>query len=91
MKRRKIELTVERHQRLSIRRAKTLAQVWCAACSEQVVMVSGEEAARLTGKGSREIYRQVEQDLLHSSEQPDGTLFICLKSLFASVKKDLNF
>jgi hypothetical protein len=86
MKTRKIELTIERHQRLTIRQTPNYTQAWCAACGEQVVMASGEEAARLTGQRSRAIYRQVEQDSLHSSEQPDGTLFICLKSLFASIK-----
>ncbi len=85
MKKIKVELTVERRQRLAIRRANSLIQAWCDACGEKVVMVSGEEAAKLIGKKSREIYRQVEQGLLHSGEKPDGTLLICVKSLLASV------
>ena len=85
MKKIKVELTVERSQKLVIRRGTTLKQAWCEACGEKVVMVSGEEAAKLIGKKSREIYRQVEQGSLHSGEEPDGTLLICVKSLLASV------
>lgn len=85
MKTTKIELTIERYQRLTIRRSNTPIRAWCAACDEEVVMFSGEEAAKLTGQVSREVYRQVEQGLLHSGEQPDGTLLICVKSLLASV------
>lgn len=88
MKKIKVELTVERRQRLSIRRVNTLTQAWCDACGEKVVMVSGEEAARLIGKRSREIYRQSEQGSLHSGEKPDGTLLICVKSLLASVNNN---
>lgn len=81
----KIELTVERLQRLAIRRTNNLTQTWCGACGAMVTMVSGEEAARLIGKRSREIYGQAEQGLLHTGEKPDGTLLICVRSLFASV------
>jgi hypothetical protein len=88
MKTTRIELTVERHRRLTIRRANRPTHAWCAACGEQVVMLSGEEAARLTGQGSRELYRQVEQGLYHSSEHPDGILLICVESLLALVTKN---
>ena len=81
MKTTKIELTVERRQRLAIRRASAPSQAWCDACGENVVMVTGEEAAKLIGERSREIYRRAEQGLLHSGEKPDGTLLICVKSL----------
>jgi hypothetical protein len=83
MKNLKVELSVERYQRLSIRRGTTHAQGWCEACGEQVVMLSGEEAAKLIGKPSREVYHQVEQGLWHCGDNPDGTLIICVKSLLA--------
>jgi hypothetical protein len=83
----KIELTIERRQRLTIHRNNTPIQAWCAACEEEVMMFTGEEAARLVGQASRAIYRQVEQGLLHCGEQPAGTLLICLKSLFASIDR----
>jgi len=88
MKRIKVELTVERRQRLSIRRGNTLTQAWCEACSEKVVVVSVKEAAKLSGKSSREIYRQTEQGSLHSGEKPDGTLLVCVNSLLELVHKN---
>ena len=81
MKNLKVELSVERYQRLAIRRTPALKEGWCEACGEQVVMVSGEEAAKLIGKPSREVYRQAEQGQWHSGDNPDGTLLICAKSL----------
>jgi hypothetical protein len=88
MKTTRIELTLERYQRLTIRRTNSPTHVWCAACGEQMVMVSGEEAAKLTGQSSRELYRQVEQGLYHSGERADGILLICVESLLASVTKN---
>jgi hypothetical protein len=85
MKKIKVELMVERRQRLTIRRASAPSQVWCDACGEKVGMVTGEEAAKLIGERSREIYRQAEQGLLHSGEKSDGTLLICVMSLLAAV------
>jgi hypothetical protein len=87
MKKIKIELTVERFQRRAISGTIPLMQIWCDACGEKVAMVSGEEAAKLVGKPSREVYRQAEQGLLHSAEKPEGTLLICVKSLFTSVNR----
>jgi hypothetical protein len=88
MKKIKVELTVERRQRLAIRHANTLlTQTWCDSCGDKVAMVSGEEAAKLVSRRSREIYSQAEQGLLHSDEKPDGTLLICVKSLLAWVNK----
>lgn len=86
MKKIKVELTVERRQTLAIRRGNLLTQAWCDACGEMVAMVSGEEAAKLIGKRSREIYRQADQGSLHSGEMPDGTLLVCVESLLASLK-----
>jgi hypothetical protein len=90
MKTTTIELTVERHQRLTIRRNNTPTQAWCAACDAEVLMFNGEDAARLSGQTSRAIYRQVEQGLLHFSERPDGTLLVCVQSLIASVIREIR-
>jgi len=51
-------------------------------------MVSVKEAAKLSGKSSREIYRQTEQGSLHSGEKPDGTLLVCVNSLLELVQKN---
>lgn len=86
MKKVRVEFTVERRQKLAISRASTLTQIWCAACDQVAVMVSGQEAATLVGKRSWEIYRQAEDGSLHSEKSSDGTLLICVNSLFASVE-----
>jgi hypothetical protein len=88
MKTTRIELTVERHQRLTIRRPNSPIHAWCAGCGEQVIMLSGEEAAKVLRQGSRALYRQVEQGLFHSSERADGVLLICIESLLASATEN---
>ena len=41
-------------------------------------MLTPEEAARLTGASTRDIYRRVEAGLIHFTEIPEGGLFVCL-------------
>ena len=83
MKNLRVELSVERYRRLSIRRGSSRTLGWCEACGERVVMLSGEEAAKLIGRPSREVYRRVEEGLWHCGDNPEGTLFICARSLLA--------
>ena len=79
--RRKIQLTVETHQLLVIKRAKNLTQTWCGECAGHVPLIRPEEAAVLAGVSSRTIYRRVEAGLVHFAESPEGWLLVCLGSL----------
>jgi hypothetical protein len=51
-------------------------------------MLGAEEAAALTGLGQRAIFRRVEDGRLHFTENPSGTLLICLNSLMNETRAD---
>ncbi len=58
-----------------------LIQIWCDKCAAQVVMVTAEQAAAISGVRARIIYRWVESGMVHSVETPDGETLVCLDSL----------
>ena len=53
----------------------------CDLCGGQAVMVTLNEAARISGMGELTLCRLVETRAVHSLESVDGLLFICLESL----------
>ena len=76
----KIEITVERRQRTTIRlRHHRLA--WCERCAAQVCMLAPSEAAVLAHTTARHIFRRVEAGELHFLETADGELLVCCNSL----------
>ena len=79
-KRRRVT-TIETHQVWIIRRQRSSNRPRCSECREQDGMLTPEEAARLTGASTRDIYRRVEAGLIHFMEIPDGGLFVCLASI----------
>ena len=62
----------------------------CAACGEEVRMVTIDQAARLARVNSREIYREVEAGMLHFIETTEGSLLICFNSLNGSNLRQLR-
>ncbi len=54
---------------------------WCAACQQPMGMVRPEAAAALSGLSLSTIYRQIEEQKLHVTKEPDGNLLICTQSL----------
>lgn len=85
---RRTEITIETDEVTVIRRRRNLARAWCARCAAPVEMVTTEQAAVLTGVSLRRVFRQVEADLLHYTETPDGSLYICLNSLRDERRQD---
>jgi len=81
MKKNKIDVTVESHEVVILRKSNAPVQAWCAQCGAQVRMITSAEAALLAGVSSRAIYRQIEGGRLHFTETPDSSLLICLNSL----------
>ena len=77
----KIQLTVETHELLVIKRAKNLTQTLCCECAGDVPLIRPEAAAVLAGVSPRTIYRRVEAGRVHFAESPEGWLLICLSSL----------
>ncbi len=53
----------------------------CDLCGGQAVMVTLNEAARISGMSELKLCRLVESGSVHSIESKDGLLFICLASL----------
>lgn len=81
---RRTEITVETHKVMRITRRNVSSSAWCDECSDEVWMVTPEEAAALGGVPTRLIYRWIEARRLHLIERPD-VLLLCFKSLEASV------
>ena len=69
--------------RVIVIRAPGRALARCDACGGEVQWVRLDEAARLAGVGSRETFRMIEGDVLHSTETEAGILLVCLSSLAA--------
>ena len=81
-KARRTEKTVEIHEFYVVRTASGSLPPICADCSTgDALMVAPEQAAVLAKVPIRVIYRWVETGSVHFREDPNGSLFVCLKSL----------
>lgn len=78
---RRIEITVEKHRLVVLKRRNRLIDAWCQACREQVPMVTPDEAAAIARVSSRTIYRRVEAGELHYTETAAGWLLVCANSI----------
>jgi len=79
---RRTEKTVEIHEFYVVRTASGSLPPLCADCSTgDALMVAPEQAAVLAKVPMRVIYRWVETGSVHFREDPNGSLFVCLKSL----------
>jgi len=72
------EITVETDRWVVVKRQRRTA--WCAACSQQVEMLSIDDAALFAHVNSRTIFQWAESGAVHSSETPQGLLLICPNS-----------
>jgi DNA binding domain, excisionase family len=77
----RIETTVEAHERWVIRSARGSATLWCVHCSAQRLRTTPDEAAKLMGVSTRTIYRWAESGRIHFTEPLEGGLLICIGSL----------
>ena len=75
------EVTVEVDRWVMINQRQKLG--WCAHCSNQVEMLSVDDAAIFAGVNSRMIFRWAESGVLHASETREGLLLICAADLRA--------
>jgi hypothetical protein len=53
-------------------------------------MLTVDQAAAISKKSSRLIYRMAEAGYVHFAETPEGFLLICLQSLVSAGKDDVN-
>lgn len=54
---------------------------WCESCDASVGMIAAEKAAVLCQCTRRQIYRWIEAGEIHFTELPDGSVWVCGKSL----------
>jgi hypothetical protein len=80
---RRVELTVSRHESLTTVRRPDPVQVWCPRCGAEVQMVTMDEAAALFGVPRATASDWWESGKLHYTNGPTGAISICLRSLEA--------
>jgi excisionase family DNA binding protein len=78
---RKTVTTIETREVLVVRLTAQMQAPLCAACTDEVGMLTPREAAHLVGVSQRTVYRWVEDERIHFAETADGDLFVCLAPL----------
>ena len=68
-------------ERVLVIRGQRSRDVWCDVCGAQVQMVTLGEASSIAGVSELVVCRRIDARSLHSTETPDGRIFICLNSL----------
>lgn len=81
MIKRRTRIVVESQAVWIIRRPGVEVRAWCDGCAGEVHMITPDEAATILNCNTRTIYSWVEAAKIHFSEQPQGSLLICLDSL----------
>jgi hypothetical protein len=76
---RHIEISVEREV-VSIRSSRQGILLYCEKCGSKGVMLPVETAAAIAGVTVRVLYRWLEDEKVHFTESPDGTVLICAES-----------
>jgi hypothetical protein len=77
--------TVEMREVVVIRGSRKRNRVLCANCSEDIVLVTVEEAVKMSRISARAIYRLVEAGRVHFAETVEGLTLICPATLLAQV------
>lgn len=85
----KREFFVEKERTVTLRFADLSGERFCPVCGAPSRFVTTDEAAIIGGTSSRQIFRLVENECLHSRETRLGLLQVCLQSL--SNLKNLQF
>ena len=70
---------------VAIRSSQKRERVLCADCSEAAVLMTVDEAVKISGISARAIYRLLEAGKVHFAETPDGLALICAATLLAQV------
>ena len=79
--RKEIEVTVEKHEILILRRHRGPIWAWCSGCNACVDFLLTEDACSAAGVTARELYRWVEEGRLHFNETDQGIVLVCVDSL----------
>jgi hypothetical protein len=91
MKERRIKRTTIRAREVYvIRMPRRVEQTLCGQCPQAVGLVTPDEAVRISGIGSRAVYRLIERGQIHFTETADGVGLICPATLLAQVQIELG-
>ena len=69
---------------LVIKSSRMLGKTLCKECSEAVVLVTLDEAVKISGLSSRAIYRLIEEGRVHFDETASVIGLMCRASLIKS-------
>ena len=84
MKQKRTEIAIETARLIVISKPRRLLAC-CDGCRKQVDWLTLDEAARLAGIGSRDLFRMIEGNVLHSLENGEGILLVCPHSLVLAI------
>ena len=73
-----------------IRGSRKRNRVLCANCSEAVVLVTIEDAVKMSGITARAIYHLLDAGEVHFAETVEGLTLICADTLLARVAKEAD-
>jgi hypothetical protein len=74
-----MEITFETEETVVLREGSKVVVEYCPDCDQSVLMGTPQAAAFLSGVSEREIFRRVELNLVHFTE--NGRVMICFNSL----------
>ena len=74
-------ITFESERLLVIRQPTSRARRWCAACEDDVQVVTAEDAALVADRELTAICRAIDAAHLHAVEAGDERWLVCLNSL----------
>lgn len=83
------EITIETARVTVISKPKRMTG-WCGDCRQEVDWVTIDDAARLAGSSSREVFRMIEANDFHAEETGERILMICAVSLMSSRRVSLK-
>ena len=81
MKNRRIEIQIEKRERITFFRLPEEIHCVCQVCGEETVFIAPAYAAVSFDMTMREIFRLIEMSRLHYIETGAGGTFVCLASL----------
>ena len=82
------EIFIEANRRFVVRQASADEQIFCPECKSP--MFAAEHIAGLFGISRRKIYQTIEAGAAHFVEAETGAVMICLPSLEAVLRLDIN-
>lgn len=78
----KILITTESHEYFIVRAAgKSDVRGYCPQCKAETVLLTMDEAVSVSGAGTLEILKHIQESDTHYLETPSGHLLLCRESL----------